>query len=197
MIVLFDRNSSHVFKVVLIGDPRVGKTSLITRKTNREQIGSQQPTVGLHGTELPLCVDHQNVIMQVWDTAGQEMYRALVPVYLREARAAILVFDMTEEESFHGLNEWFTLLNDTLPESIPVYLTGNTIDLVDQIVINNEMAETFAVEHKAKFRKVSALTGDGVEELFEEIGENYVRMGLPMEKRKLDSIQAHAKPCAC
>jgi GTPase SAR1 family protein len=78
------------------------------------------------------------------------------PVYFRHVWGAILVFDMTEEESFQGLGKWFTLLTDTLYDNIPVYLTGNKIDLTNQIAAGDEVAEAFTANHRAQFRKEHA-----------------------------------------
>jgi small GTP-binding protein len=191
------KDSSAAFKIVFVGDTRVGKTSLIYWKTAHEQIGNQKPTVGSHCTELTFNLATTTVIMQIWDTAGQEMYRSLVPVYLREARAVVLVFDVTDEESFHGLSEWYTLLNDTLSETVPVYLIGNKIDLEKEIVITDEMAKVFAASHKAKFRRASALTGYGVDALFQEIAEDFAQSGYATENWKLVLAPAHSKSCVC
>jgi small GTP-binding protein len=195
MIAAGALDRSSTFKVVFVGDARVGKTSLICRKTTHDQVGNQKPTVGSHCTEITVQLKTESVIMQVWDTAGQEMYRSLVPVYLREARAVILVFDLTEEESFKGLGDWYTLLNDTLSETVPVYLIGNKSDLSKEIVIPDEMAETLAAAHKAKFKKASALTGYGVEDLFVEIAEDFARSRFADENLRLGP--AHTKPCVC
>jgi Ras-related protein Rab-21 len=197
MIVPRPKSNSPSFKVVLLGDTRVGKTSLLARKTGRDQFGNQKPTVGSHCTDLAVRVGAANVMMQVWDTAGQEMYRALVPVYLREARAAFMVFDLTDEDSFQGIIEWYTMLNDTVRDPIPVYLIGNKIDLAGQIVVADETAEEFAANHKAKFRKVSALTGHGVEALFLELAEDFVNAGFPMEKWKSGMVASQSRPCVC
>jgi small GTP-binding protein len=163
------RGRSAPHKVVLIGDAQVGKTSLLTRKLYGDLCITQKPTVGSHSNELTISLPDHSVCIQVWDTAGQEMYRALVPVYLREARAAILVFDVTEEQSFLDLSDWCSMLNDALDSEIPVFLVGNKIDLKDRIVVTDVRAEAFATTQKAKFVRASALTGVGVDELFEAV----------------------------
>jgi Ras-related protein Rab-21 len=87
-------------KVVLLGDSRVGKTSIIARQLQGFQSPTVNPTIGCHCSEIAVGPDDSKIVLQVWDTAGQEMYRALVPVYLRNARAALLVYDVTDRESF-------------------------------------------------------------------------------------------------
>jgi small GTP-binding protein len=191
------RDRSSVFKAVLVGDTRVGKTSLLARKAAADQIGSPKPTVGSHCTELQFRLPAGCATMQVWDTAGQELYRALVPVYLREARAVILVFDLADEESFRGLGEWYSILNDTLSETVPVYLVGNKVDLAAERAVADEAAQAFADNHKAKFRKVSALTGAGVDALFQEIAEDFSRSGFPVGNWKVGIAPAPAQQCHC
>jgi GTPase SAR1 family protein len=104
------------------------------------------------------------------------MYRALVPVYLRSASAAILVYDRTDEDSFEALSHWCALLDDTVPISTPVFLVANKTDLSDPVV-EDDRGDQFAAKRKAKFYKVSALTGQGVDQLFVDIAEELTRTG--------------------
>lgn len=93
-------------KVVFIGDSQVGKTSIINYKTEYQMMDRIQPTIGNNSQDIKIEIDSKEVKLQVWDTAGQEVFRSLVSVYLRGAQAAIIVYDLTREETFSLLNDW-------------------------------------------------------------------------------------------
>jgi small GTP-binding protein len=187
------------FKVVLLGDSRVGKTSLISRKTQSDASLNPKPTVGCHCSEVSITLQRKLITLQVWDTAGQEMYRALVPVYLRSANAAILVYDRTDEDSFLALTHWCSLLDDTVPPSTPVFLAANKIDLPNAVV-NDDLGEQFAAKRKAHFHRISALTGDGVDELFVAIAEELSKAGtghVDTEQKGILMSGGEKEKCKC
>lgn len=163
-----DDDSEH--KIVLLGDSRVGKTSLLSNQMYGHHPPTQNPTIGCHCNEVSILVDGKPIVLQVWDTAGQEMYRALVPVYVRFARAAIVVYDITDPKSFASLSRWCELVQDNVATTIPIFLVGNKTDLAEeQQLVDDELAVNFAETHNARFFKTSALTGDGVGILFNAV----------------------------
>jgi small GTP-binding protein len=184
------------YKIVLLGDSRVGKTTLIARKVQADYQLNLKPTVGCHCNTLSLMVDRKTVTLQVWDTAGQEMYRALVPVYLRGASAAILVYDRTETESFQALPHWCSLLEDTVPAGTPIYLVANKLDL-HRVVVPDSLGLQFATQRKSKFYKVSALTGDGVDSLFDEIAADMLKTRNVSDDRGIVVVGIEKKGCSC
>jgi small GTP-binding protein len=114
-------------------------------------------------------VDGKRIDLQVWDTAGQELYRALVPVYLRGASCCLLLYDITDHVSFDSLSHWYALFKDAVPPTAPLFVVANKIDLADDSEESEREGEAFAHSHNASFVKVSALTGVGVGELFNAI----------------------------
>jgi small GTP-binding protein len=184
-----------MFKVVLLGDSRVGKTSLIARQLLGGAPSPENPTVGCHCCEIRVAIDYSEVALQVWDTAGQEMYRSLVPVYLRGARAALLVYDVTDVNSFGSLGHWFDILMDVVPAGASIYVVANKTDLENETVVVEEQAKQFAAVHGAHFFKVSAITGIGTQALFEAVAkgmsqaiqdqkDSKIPVGLPEERRE-------------
>jgi small GTP-binding protein len=167
-----------LYKVVLLGDSYVGKTSLISKKVHGKAPGSSKPTLGCHCSQLSVTVGQKQITLQVWDTAGQEMYRALVPVYLRDVHFVFLLFDISKPESFDSLAGWCALLDDLLPEYTPMFVVANKMDLADQFQFNENEAVEFARAHRAKFYKVSALTGDGVAALFNDAAEEIAKLNV-------------------
>lgn len=189
------------FKVVVLGDSQVGKTSILNCQLHGYQPPNSNPTIGCHCNEITMDVDDKSVILQVWDTAGQEMYKSLVPVYLRGARAAIVVYSVTDKESFNSLNLWYKFLHETLSEKIPVFLVANKIDLISPNLLTTEKqtnynpqykprqavdddeARIFAEANDSKFFKVSAIKGIGIDDLFTAIAEEMIKLMLT------DSVQ--------
>lgn len=164
-----DKAQPPSHKVVILGDSRVGKTSILARQMLGYQPPTQSPTIGCHYSEIRVTVDNTPVVLHVWDTAGQEMYRALVPVYLRGAQAALLVYDVTDRESFKSLGHWRDILMDVVPTNTVVCVVGNKIDLADDAVVDDDQARQFASHIGSKLFKVSAVTGHGLDELFDEV----------------------------
>jgi small GTP-binding protein len=162
-------------KVVLLGDSRVGKTSIIARQTQSFEYTQPNPTIGCHCNEVQVTVDGKPVTLQVWDTAGQEMYRALVPVYLRGADGALIVYDIADKESFASLSHWFTLIVDTLPPETVVFVIANKLDLIESAAVSEETGLAYATARKAGFFTVSALTGQGIDDVFAAMGREIVR----------------------
>ena len=193
-----DIDNQH--KVVLLGDSRVGKTSLLSRQLNGYQPNNLTPTIGCHCSELSFSVDGREVILQVWDTAGQEMYRSLVPVYLRGAHAAIIIYDVTDVESFNSLTHWYELLKDTVADTTPTFLVANKIDLLGANVesgqvVANDTAETFAESNHSKFFQASALTGEGVENIFLEVANAMAHSALNEPTPRLQDTPGQQKKC--
>jgi small GTP-binding protein len=185
------------YKVVLLGDSRVGKTSIIARQLQGAQPSATNPTIGCHCSEIRVLIDDQVVTLQVWDTAGQEMYRALVPVYLRGAHAALLVYDVCDRESFVSLGHWYDTLIDVVPLTTAVYVVANKIDLEQQL-IDDVQAKQFASAHNAPLFKVSAMTGEGIANLFEVMAKK-VSEGAELESsaRQLSEPEKSTRSCAC
>jgi small GTP-binding protein len=195
-MIVDGRDVIFQYKIVLLGDSRVGKTSLITRQVHELTPGTPKPTLGCHCNELSFTIDQKQICLQVWDTAGQEMYRALVPVYLRGANCALLLYDVLDQQSFDSLGHWYSLLDDVVMEAIPVFLVANKIDLIEHVV-KEQSAVQFAQTHKAKFFRVSALTGDGVDHMFEEIARDVSKSNLSNRIRAGVVQGPPAQGCGC
>jgi small GTP-binding protein len=155
------------FKVPLIGDANVGKTSIVSRYTTDSFVGNAHPTVGVSTTSIAIDVKKEKVELSVWDTAGQERFRSLVPLYTRHAAAVILVFDMSNVESFTGLEAWLTKLIAEMDVQCPIVICGNKIDLPSAIA--QAAVKDWADQHGAIAHFTSAATGVGVTELFQTV----------------------------
>jgi small GTP-binding protein len=190
-----DRRRNH-HKVVLLGDSQVGKTTLIRYQFQGFDPTSPIPTIGCHCTDFVFMIDNKPLNMQVWDTAGQEMYRALVPVYLRDAEGAIIVYDIAEKNSFDALDYWMDLLFDTVSSATVVFLVANKLDLVNESAVKEEDGMAYAAAHKATFFKACATLGQGVDEIFQGMATEIVRQ-TKTETQPAVIVSPEKKECVC
>jgi small GTP-binding protein len=168
-------------KIVLLGESRVGKTSIIYYEVHGCAASDQIPTVGCMSSPVTVQIGDYTVVMHIWDTAGQEVYRSLAPIYVRGARIAVLVFDVTERLSFTRLDEWFDVVHECLPEATPVILVANKVDVEDSIAVGSDAIDILAMNKNVKCFRTSAITGEGVHDLFEYAAEIILRGALAKE----------------
>jgi small GTP-binding protein len=153
------------FKVPLIGDANVGKTSIVSRYTTDHFVANTRPTVGVSTTNIAIDFNREKVELSIWDTAGQERFRSLVPLYTRHASAMILVFDMSVSQSFAGLEAWLTKLNVEMGVKCPIIICGNKMDLPN--AVQKEAVKEWAEQRGAIAHFTSAVNGNGITELFQ------------------------------
>jgi small GTP-binding protein len=159
-------------KVVLVGDAQVGKTSMLNRLTSGTFREATAATVGAAFQTHVLTTPRGAVTMQIWDTAGQEKYRALAPMYYRSANVAVLCFDLTSRETFDGAGSWADELSDKASGDLQIILVGNKADLVEDRVVTKDEASDLAFRHGiVQFFECSAKTGTGIVEVFSKAAE--------------------------
>lgn len=128
------------FKVVLLGEGRVGKTSILLRYIRGEYTDRQVSTLQASYLDKKLTVGATNVQLSIWDTAGQERFHALGPIYYRDASGALLVYDITDAESFNKVKNWVKELKKIVGNDIVLVIAGNKIDLEKSRSVNEEEA---------------------------------------------------------
>lgn len=159
-------------KIVLVGDTQVGKTCLIKRLSTGTFYDNNPPTIGAAFQNHVLQTSKGSVSLQIWDTAGQEKFRALAPMYYRSAAVAILCFDLTNKRSFEALDQWTQELIEKASPTMKLVIVGNKKDLVNDRVVSSEDANSYSLSHGAVlYCETSALTGEGIFELFTKIAE--------------------------
>ena len=172
-------------KVVLVGDTQVGKTCILGRLTSGQFRASSPATVGAAFQNHVITTNKGAVSMQIWDTAGQEKYRSLAPMYYRSAQVAILFFDLTNRQSFLDLDQWANELEEKTTGEIKTFLVGNKCDLEDERQVSKEEAQEFSFQHGAiEYVETSAKTGDGVVDLFTKVAETSETFDNPKEQEK-------------
>jgi len=159
------------FKLVLLGDAAVGKSSLVERFCKNEFLEFQAPTIGAAFLTQQVQLDDHIVKFEIWDTAGQERYRSLAPMYYRGAAAALVVYDITAQESFQGAKTWIDELQRQGNADIVIGLAGNKNDKEDKREVPLEEARSYAHESGCIFFETSAKTGTNVQDIFKQIAE--------------------------
>uniref|UniRef100_A0A914KWZ6 Ras-related protein Rab-21 n=1 Tax=Meloidogyne incognita TaxID=6306 RepID=A0A914KWZ6_MELIC len=128
------------FKVVLLGEGAVGKTSLMLRYTENKFINEHISTIQAAFASKHLIVDNERVELAIWDTAGQERFHALGPIYYRDSHGALLVYDITDRRSFERVKKWVEELLQMLGDTVVLFVVGNKIDLESSRVVSVEEA---------------------------------------------------------
>eukprot|EP01063_Lacrimia_lanifica_P036717 TRINITY_DN7366_c0_g1_i1.p1 TRINITY_DN7366_c0_g1~~TRINITY_DN7366_c0_g1_i1.p1 ORF type:complete len:208 (+),score=75.67 TRINITY_DN7366_c0_g1_i1:528-1151(+) len=193
-------------KIVMVGDIGVGKTCVAARFI-RNQFTSSGTTIGASYMCKEFAVNDTNVKFSLWDTAGQEQYHSLVPVYFRSAAAVVLMYDITSADSLGRIEMWEEKVREAAPADVIIAVVGNKSDLGDKREVSLERAEAMQKQLGAQLlREVSAKNSDGVFELFDDIASTYlethktnpgesagttVTPGLPKRAEKAD------KGCKC
>jgi len=167
--------SIESFKVVLVGESGVGKTSIITQFIDQTfQEDQQSTTGGTFSTKSVICDNGKTLKFEIWDTAGQERYRALTKMFYKDANAAVLVYDITRKDSFEELQTyWAEQIKDSSPSNIILVIAANKADLIEQEAVDEEQARNFAQELGAIFVSTSAKTIETINDLFIEIAKKY------------------------
>jgi small GTP-binding protein len=155
--------------MILLGNAGVGKTSLAYRWTQGRFSPNIIPTVGVSSMFNEVTVGTRAVRITLWDTAGQEQFRVMMPLYIRDAKAAIVVAAADNADSFHAIPTWLDLISGTQEEPIPSILAVNKSDVLDPLTAD-EPAKLIDLyrSHFEGFFCVSALSGAQVDDLFKE-----------------------------
>jgi len=177
------------FKLVLLGDTAVGKSCLVVRFVRDEFFEFQEPTIGAAFLTQTVALDDATIKFEIWDTAGQERYRSLAPMYYRGAAAAIVVYDITNPESFAGAKGWVKELQRRGDPNVVIALAGNKADLESRRKVEFEEAKAYAEEHGILLMETSAKNASNVKPLFIEIAKKLPR-NPPQPEREAFPIMA-------
>ena len=153
-------------KIVLLGNSGVGKTSLVMRWTTGNYQSSVKSTIGANHQRKSLKIGSEELDLYLWDTAGQEQFQALTPLYAKSSASAVVVAAIDDLESFNALDHWLNLLNVSCEKVPPAILAVNKVDRTENIAMSNDDIEVKFGSSFAGIFYVSAQTGEGVNEMF-------------------------------
>mmetsp|Transcript_8405 Transcript_8405/g.14868 ORF Transcript_8405/g.14868 Transcript_8405/m.14868 type:complete len:193 (-) Transcript_8405:235-813(-) len=189
------------FKLVLLGETAVGKSSVALRFARDQFLEYQESTIGAAFLTQSVVVDGNTIKFEIWDTAGQERYHSLAPMYYRGAKAAIVVYDITSKPSFERAQNWVLELQQSGTEKMVIALAGNKADLSSSREVEEEEAQKYATENGLLFMETSAKSNFNISELFETIAKKLPQATPPTEGNEGITIggegAAPAENCAC
>mmetsp|Transcript_31071 Transcript_31071/g.41078 ORF Transcript_31071/g.41078 Transcript_31071/m.41078 type:complete len:205 (+) Transcript_31071:126-740(+) len=194
----------HLFKLLLIGDAGVGKSSILQRFTDDTFDEHLQSTIGVDFKVKMLDASGKRVKLTIWDTAGQERFRTLTSSYYRGAQGIILVYDVTRKESFENLNQWLNEVEMYAPgegRDVVKLLVGNKMD--KERVVSRQEAESWARSKGMVFVEASAKTKLGIKQVFQEVVQkilenpNLLQNTAPGRSSKVDLGKQSSEGGSC
>ncbi|CAI5976137.1 unnamed protein product [Closterium sp. NIES-65] len=156
----------YLFKLLLIGDSGVGKSCLLLRFADDSYLESYISTIGVDFKIRTVELDGKTIKLQIWDTAGQERFRTITSSYYRGAHGIIVVYDVTDQESFNNVKQWLNEIDRYASENVNKLLVGNKCDLTNKRVVDYQTAKAFADEIGIPFLETSAKNATNVEQAF-------------------------------
>ncbi|GMH37211.1 hypothetical protein BSKO_05084 [Bryopsis sp. KO-2023] len=156
----------YLFKLLLIGDSSVGKSCLLLRFADDTYTESYISTIGVDFKIRTVELDGKVIKLQIWDTAGQERFRTITSSYYRGAHGIIVVYDVTEQESFNNVKQWLNEIDRYANPNVNKLLVGNKSDLTNKKVVDFQTAKAYADELGIKFLETSAKNATNVEQAF-------------------------------
>ena len=154
-------------KLIVVGNQGTGKSCILNRFINETFEENYEATIGLDFQSKNITIHDQDVRLIIYDTAGQEKFRSLIPMYIREAQIILFIYDISDEESFNSIPKWIQEVKEVLKEEVVFALIGNKIDLESQRKVSFEDGKKFAEQNNFVFQEVSAKTGKNFENLFD------------------------------
>ena len=144
-----------IIKILIVGDPGVGKSNFIYRYTKDKFSVNKLSTVGFESNIKEIEITEKKVIVQLWDSAGQEKYKSITKNLFTRVQGIIILYDITNKNSFINIQNWIKLIKET-NDSIPYVLAGNKCDLTNQRAVEEEEAIKFSKENNINFMETSA-----------------------------------------
>lgn len=168
----------YLFKLLLIGDSGVGKSCLLLRFADDTYTESYISTIGVDFKIRTIELDGKTIKLQIWDTAGQERFRTITSSYYRGAHGIIVVYDITDQESFNNVKQWLQEIDRYACENVNKLLVGNKCDLTPKRAVEMNTAKEYASQLGIPFLETSAKNSTNVEQAFLTMaGEIKSRMG--------------------
>ena len=182
-----EEDYDYIFKVLLLGNSDVGKSSLLLRFVDDLWNESFVPTIGVDFKVKTIEIGDKKVKLQIWDTAGQERFRNVVSTYFRGSNGILLIYDITNKESFKNLEDWLSEIEKNSSENVFKILIGNKNDLETDRVITVEEGQNFANRNGMQFIETSAKLDTNVSEAFQALAQLMVEFNSnkkPLEQKK-------------
>ena len=155
-----DVEMHYLVKIVLIGNSGVGKTNLLSRFATDQFSESTMNTIGVDFSSINVTINDKLAKVQIWDTAGQEKYRAMTNSYYQNTDGALVVYDISDRGSFDDLSSWITEFRTYVGEKVPIMVLGNKSDLDKERAVSLDEANKYAADNELFLLEVSAKTNE-------------------------------------
>ena len=183
-------SNEFLYKILILGDYSVGKTSFLNRYVSNSFLSKTLSTLGVeYVLKNAKMKDGSIVKLQIWDTVGQERFRTITKSFFKGAHAIVLIFSVIDSDSFNNVRKWITQIKDSADKDVILILAGNKNDCEDRKVDKSE-AEELANEFDIKYFDCSAKTGENINKAFEELIETMVKT---VDKSKVSSAKLTQK----
>uniref|UniRef100_A0A8C6SLY3 RAB41, member RAS oncogene family n=1 Tax=Neogobius melanostomus TaxID=47308 RepID=A0A8C6SLY3_9GOBI len=189
-------NPLRKFKLVFLGEQSVGKTSLITRFMYDSFDNTYQATIGIDFLSKTMYLEDRTIRLQLWDTAGQERFRSLIPSYIRDSAAAVVVYDIANLNSFQQTSKWIDDVRTERGSDVIIMLVGNKTDLADKRQVSVEAAERKARELSVMYIETSAKAGYNVKQVASLSCICFLSLSCPLFLAcSLGNVSVHISVC--
>jgi len=174
-----------LFKISVIGDSSVGKTSLVAKYAKNIDANDPEPTIGIDFLAKAVRLGEQIYRLQMWDTAGQERFQSLIPSYIRNADGIVVVYDITNRKTFENLKIWFSILEEEKSDYAVIALVGNKHDCTSKRQVSLDEGRAVAKENGCLFTETSAKNGKNIDGLFLMLLQKLVDRREKLKRKKI------------
>ncbi len=184
-------SADYIIKLLTLGETEVGKTSIVLRYADDKFNDSKISTIGIDFKIKQINKGGESIKVSIYDTAGQERFQRIIKHYYRGANGVLLTFDISNKNSFEKLNYWIQDLKENADNinDLFICLIGNKIDKEDKREVSIEEANKFAQENNMPYFEVSAKTGEGIKNLFDEVIKGAMIKMLNSEEKEVDNFR--------
>ena len=189
-----NEKSISTFKIIIIGDQSVGKTSILSRFTDNTFSKEYQCTISVENKCKNLRIDENNTAqLQLWDTAGEEKFRTVTKTYYHDSHGALITYSIDDRESFNKLESWIKDLKEVAPDDCVIMIVGNKSDLNQYRKVEFDEGKNFAQKYNALFFEVSAKNGSNVALVFEQLAFKIFQVQKNNKKLGNNVLRGHER----
>lgn len=188
-------SEDETFKILLLGDSGVGKTSFLLQYTESQFNNVFISTIGVEYKMKVFNYRNKLVKFQIWDTAGQERFKAITRNYLRGSHGILLMYDITNDTTFDNIKQWLKQIYKAVEENVCVIVVGNKVDLEDERLVKSSDAESFCETKGYKYYECSAKTAHNVKEAFNDLSNQVCNKFFGRIRSKSQINKSKKKNC--